>query len=72
MKFAIEMQYNTIMVFDPVTFSQITPLLAKGSMRTRKGYSSDALYAPSKDQPHVIVLNDEQVVDSFPEEEPQS
>jgi hypothetical protein len=66
MKFAMQMDYNRVIVMDHVTFAKLTEVLSKSQVRYKNGYGNDALYTPDKDIPTILVLQQYQLVDSLP------
>lgn len=63
MKYAIDMRYNTVLVFDADTFGKIAPLLAKGDPRTKEGYGGDAKFLPATECLSIITLQERQLVE---------
>lgn len=65
MKFAMRIDYQRFLVMDQATFTKLTEVLNKCEVRFKTGYGSEARYTPDNDIP-VIMLKEEQLVDSLP------
>jgi len=66
MKFAMRLDYSRFLVMDQVTFNKLTEVIGKAEVRYQHGYGKDALYTPDDDIPTVILIKDEQLVDTLP------
>lgn len=66
MKFAMRIDYKRFLVMDQATFTKLTEVLNKCEVRLQTGYGSEARYTPDNDIPVIIMLKEEQLVDSLP------
>ena len=69
MKFAMRLDYNRYLVMDQPTFTKLIEVLSKCEVRYQNGYGKDALYTPDSNIPNIVMLKEEQLVDSIPEVE---
>jgi hypothetical protein len=66
MKFAMRIEYSRYLVMDQVTFNKLTEVMSKCEVRYMNGYGSDALFTPDGDIPTIMMIKDNQLVDTLP------